>query len=167
MSKLSSSKLLKLCGVGLQGCLDTCLEFMDTLLSGNAPQWCRIGSVGIASKLQHAFGTLCQHVDEISDSGQAHVIYGERALTAKWDDLQVQIAGSKDLKVTYTMLREFRQFAWLLTKLQADGLRELTATAVDEAPGKRKAAAPADKSRSTKREKKDDSVAMVSKLFEN
>jgi hypothetical protein len=77
--------------------------------------------------------------------------------------LQVKLADGT--AATYAELQPFRQFAWLLTADQATALKQLVETA---AAGKADSSASSAVAQPKKKLKKakDDTSAMVSKLFE-
>lgn len=164
---VGEGRLLKMCDAGLNGYYTAATECMATLMNGNSPNWKKLGTGSLASKLKEAFGNLCIELhDGGSGSGaNAKPSYAATALTEKWGKLQIDL--KKSTKVTFATLRPFRQFGWLLSAAQTAALNVLTDEVLKDKsrPSEDVDAAVAPKKKAKR--SRDDSTSMVAKLFSN
>eukprot|EP00975_Prorocentrum_lima_P062703 12887001-Prorocentrum_lima.AAC.1 len=62
---LQEGQFAKLCGVGFQGCLASCVDVVDSMLMGCSPSWKELGAGPFAAELQSACARLCQATTKV------------------------------------------------------------------------------------------------------
>jgi hypothetical protein len=164
LDTLAGGSLSKLCGTGLQGVLASCAELVDVLISGNPPNFKKLGNSPFAKKLETGCSLYCVWNPGASSSGPGGPsLFGQEALQKMWDQMLKDLGTGEP---TYTLLRPFRTFSWLLKADLVDKLKAMTDKAVVGQTATSSGGPLDAKKKKAAKKVKDDSAAMVAKLFE-
>ena len=134
------------------------------MISGNPPIFKKLGNSPFAKKLETGCSLFCVWNPAASSSGTAGpTLLGQEALQMMWD-VTLKDLGKND--PTYITLKPFRTFSWLLPADLVIKLKAMTDKAVVGQTAAGRGMPLLDQKKKAAKKVKDDSAAMVAKLFE-